>query len=334
LAYGNGWYLLSARNNGGSSAIVYRSSTGASNSWTYATNVPAWNGTNRIQFLNDRFWAFMIGNRMFTSATGASWTEITNSVVLHQPDNSTTTWNNSHQIFHGVWDGTRYSFYGSSQYYGGYGSTFTSTDGLNFTLLNKTAYIVPQESTIINGTHFVCGNEGIVSSSDGLTYKHPGYSYNDMLKTNSKYVAVGAIISDGQIYNADEFGAWTSRSPAGARELYTVAHDGNRLLAGGYTGVYSSTNDGDSWGKVYNNTDETFMAMAYGNGRFVAGGYTGTGSFLRYSATGATWTTASSLNNNYLKVRYLNNQFLPLAAITMITQDEFFIQPTELPGTM
>ncbi len=315
MAYGNGWFILAARNEKGSQAIVYRSSTGASNSWSYASNVPAWNGTNRIQFLKDRFWAFMIGNRMFTSATGSSWTEVTDNIVLHQPDHSTTTWNNSHQIFNGVWDGTQYSFYGSSQYYGGYGSTFTSADGVNFTLLNKTAYIVPQESAILNGIYFVCGNEGIVSSSDGLTYKHSGYSYSDMVKTAGKYVAVGYISGDGQLYNASEFGAWVNRSPAGAREFYAVAHDGSRLLAGGYTGVYSSLNDGDTWSKVYNNAGETFMALAYGNGRFVAGGYTGTGSFLRYSTNGGTtWTTASSLNNSYLKVRYINNQFFALGS--------------------
>jgi hypothetical protein len=315
LAYGNGWYVLSARNNSGSTAIVYRSSTAANNTWSAASDVPSYNGINRIQFLNNKFWAFMIGNRMFTSADGSSWTEITNSIVLTQPNSTTTTWNSSHQIFNGVWDGTKYSFYGSSLYYGGYGSTFTSTDGINFTLLTKTAYIVPQESTILNGTYFVCGNEGIVSSTNGLTYAHSGSSYRDMAKTANKYVSVGMISSDGQIYNSTDFNTWTNRSPAGIRELYTVAYDGSNLLAAGYINVLSSTNDGDSWTNVYSNNNVTFTAMAYGNSRFVSGGYDGSTCFLNYSTNGgATWTTANSLNYSYNKIKYINNRFFALGS--------------------
>lgn len=315
LAYGNGWYVLSARSNasGGSQAITYRSTTGANNSWSYATDAPAWNGTNRIQFLNNKFWAFMIGNRMFTSPDGGTWTEITNSVVLTQPNSTTTSWNSSHQIFNGVWDGTKYSFYGSSQYYSGYGSTFTSPDGLNFTLLNKTAYIVPQESAILNGMYFVCGNEGIISSTDGLTYSHSGSSYRDMVKTANKYVAVGMISSDGQIYNSSDFNTWANRTPSNIRELYAIATDGSKILAGGYQGVYSSTNDGDSWTTAFSDVNTTFAAMAYGNSRFVAGGYDATTSFIKYSTDGGvSWTTANTLNYWYNKIKYVNGKFFAL----------------------
>jgi hypothetical protein len=317
LAYGNGWYVLAARNNsGGSSAIVYRSTTASDNSWSYAADVPSWNGTNRIQFLKDKFWAFMIGNRMFTSTDGGSWTEITNSVVLTQPDNSTTTWNTSHQIFNGVWDGTKYSFYGSSAYYSGYGSTFTSSDGVNFTLLTKTAYIVPQESTILNGLYFVCGNEGIVSSSDGITYSHSGIGVREMVKTANKYVAVGMISSDGQMYNSTDFSTWTNHSPSNIRELYTVAYNGTgTLLAGGYTGAYASTDEGDSWTKVFDEGNTTFSALAYGNSRFVAGGYDNSSSFLSYSTDGgSTWTIASTLNYWYTKIKYVNGKFFALGS--------------------
>jgi hypothetical protein len=313
LAYGNGWYVLAARNNSGSSAIVYRSSTATDNSWSYATDTPAFNGINRIQFLNDKFWAFMIGNRMFTSSDGGSWTEITNSVVLTQPNGTTTSWNTSHQIFNGVWDGTKYSFYGSSQYYAGYGSTFTSTDGTNFTLLNKTAYIVPQESTILNGIYFVCGNEGFVTSTDGSTYNHSGFITYDMVKTANKYVSVGAFSNDGTVYNSSDFSTWTNRTPQNVRELYTTAYDGTRVLAAGYQNILSSTDEGNTWTNVYQNVNEGFTAMAYGNGRFVVGGYNSTGAFLRYSTDGGqTWTTANTDNNYYLKIKYVNNKFFAL----------------------
>lgn len=315
LTYGNGVYVLSARKDWGSSAIIYRSTTAANNSWTATTNSLAAGATiNRIQYLNNKFFVFTADNSMYNSTDGITWTNFTSSVVLTHPDGTTIPWGLGHQIFNGVWDGTKYSFFGSSQYHSGYGSTFTSTDGVNFTLLSKTAYIVPQESSIINGTYFICGNEGIVSSSDGLTYKHSGTGYRDMVKTASKYVAVGMISSEGQIYNSTDFTTWTSRHPSNIKELYSIAYDGSSvLLSGGYTGVYRSTNDGDSWSNVYTNANETFMAMAYGNGRFVAGGYDGNSCFLRYSTNGGTsWTTANSLNHSYNKIKWVNNRFFAL----------------------
>lgn len=310
LAYGNGMYILSARNNNGTYAVIYRSATAADNSWTSSTNaLGAGTMINRIQFLNNKFFAFTSGNAMYNSADGNGWTNFTASVVLTNPNGTTTAWNSSHQIFNGVWDGSKYSFYGSSAFYSGYGSTFTSTDGVNLTLLTKTAYIVPQESNYINGLWLVCGNEGIVSSSDGLNYKHPGGSFREMVKTANKYVAVGMLGQDAQVYNSNEFSTWTDRSPSGKKEMYTVAYDGTHVLAGGSGGVMRSTNDGDSWTTIYSNASETFLGMAYGNGRFVAG-VDGGGGSLRYSVNaGQTWTIASSADNYYIKVKYINNVF-------------------------
>lgn len=314
LSYGNGVYVLSARNNSGGSALVYRSATAANNSWSYSTTAfPMGELINRIQFLNNRFFAYMAGNRMFNSNDGNTWTEFTNSVVLTQPNSTTTSWNASHQIFNGVWDGTKYHFYGSSQYYGGYGSTFSSADGINFTLLTKTAYIVPQESTIINGIYFICGNEGVATSTDGLTYKHSGAAFNDFVKTPNKYVAVGMVGNDGQIYNSTDFNSWTNRTPSNIRELYAVAYDGTNILAAGYVNILRSSDDGDSWTTVHSAASESYSSMAYGNGRFVIGGSDAASSFIRYSTdAGQNWTTASTENNYYYKIKYINNKFFAL----------------------
>ena len=310
LAYGNGAYVVTARNLGGIGQ-VYRSTTAANNSWTYYSNSPAFVTVNRIQFLNNKFFCFTSGNTMYNSSDGITWTNFTASVVLTNPGGGTTTWNASHQIFNGTWDGTTYRFYGSSAYYGGYGSNFTSTDGVNFTLLTKTAYIVPQESTILNGMYFVTGNEGIVTSTDGITYQHPGASLRDMIKTGSKYVSAGMVSQEGQIFNSTDFTSWTNRTPAGCKELYAIASDGTNVLAAGYQKVYSSATNGDSWTTAYTNTNETITAMAYGNGRYVVGGYHATtGPFLRYSTNGGTsWTNAASDDNYYLKIKYINNRF-------------------------
>jgi hypothetical protein len=319
LTYGNGAYVLSARKDYGSQAIVYRSTTAADNTWTVNnTALGLGESVNRIQFLNDKFFAFLIGQRMFTSTDGITWTDITSSIVLTNPDGTTAGWGDGNQIFHAIWDGTKYHFYGSSTYYrdynSGYGSTFTSTDGRNLTLLTKTAYIIPQDADYINGKYFVCGNEGIVSSSDGLTYQHPGSSFRDMVKTTNKYVAVGTLGADGRLIgNSSDFSTWTARGPNTVRELYAVAYDGTNVLAAGSQNILRSTDEGDSWTTVYNNNAETVTALSYGNGRFVAGGYGAAGGFLRASTDGGqTWTSVDNSNFYFVRIKYVNNRFFAL----------------------
>lgn len=313
LSYGNGVYILSARS-AGTGCYIYRSATATSNTWSYYSSpLPVGEMINRVEFLKDKFWAFIVGSNIYTSADGITWANITGSVVLTQPDLSTTTFGSGHQIFNGIYDGTKYIFYGSSAYYSGYGSSFVSTDGSNFTLLNKTAYIVPQESAIINGVYFVTGNEGFVTSSDGLTYAHSGSMYYDLIKTGSKYVAVGAIGSDGQIYNSADFITWTKRTPLNVREFYCAAYDGSVALAAGSGIVYRSATNGDTWVNVFTDATVTFTCMAYGNSRFVAAGWDGSGYFLKTSADqGVNWTTVNTDNIYMLKLKYVNGKFFAL----------------------
>ena len=313
LSYGNGVYILSARS-AGTGCYIYRSATATSNTWSYYSSpLPVGEMINRVEFLKDKFWAFIVGSNIYTSADGITWANITGSVVLTQPDLSTTTFGSGHQIFNGIYDGTKYIFYGSSAYYSGYGSSFVSTDGSNFTLLNKTAYIVPQESAIINGVYFVTGNEGFVTSSDGLTYAHSGSMYYDLIKTGSKYVAVGAIGSDGQIYNSADFITWTKRTPLNVREFYCAAYDGSVALTAGSGMVYSSATNGDSWSNVFTDATVNFTYMAYGNSRFVAAGWDGGGYFLKSSVDqGVTWNTVNTDNIYVLKLKYVNGKFFAL----------------------
>ncbi|HEV7331944.1 MAG TPA: T9SS type A sorting domain-containing protein [Flavisolibacter sp.] len=315
MAYGNGVYLIAATTSGSSGSRIYRSTTAADNSWTFHNDAPVWGTMNRIQFLNDKFFCFQSGHEMFHSADGLTWTKFSTAVLIHQPDGSTRNWGSGHQIFNGVWDGTRYHFYGSSQYMGGYGSAFTTADLVNFTLLQKTAYIVPSESSYINGMYFIAGNEGVVSSADGLVYQHPGTSLNALTRTATTYIGAGAISQEGQIYTSTDFVNWTNRTPAGIKDLYGVAYDGSRVIAAGARYVLHSTDEGVSWTTAYTNTDETFYTMAYGNGKLLAAGYNNnTGAFLRYSTNGgASWTTASTNDYNYVKIKYVNNRWFAFA---------------------
>lgn len=312
LSYGNGVYVIAARNTGGSYAYAYRSTTAANNSWSVkGYDYFNYESVNRVEFLNNKFWMFTIGQVMYTSSDGSTWSNITPSVVVTNPDLSTASFGNGNQIFNAVWDGTKYYFYGCSQYWLGYGSTFVSTNGTAWTLLPKSAYIVPQESEIVNGIFFVNGNEGFVTSTDGLTYAHSGASFSDVVKTTNKYVAAGYVGNDGVLYNSTDFFNWTCRSAIGTAQVMSIATDGSTILAGGFYKVYKSTDEGDSWSTAYtSNIQESFYAMAYGNGRFVGAGYDGNGSFIRYSTNnGTSWITANTDAISLIKIKYVNGYF-------------------------
>lgn len=312
LSYGNGVFVIGARNNGGAYAYVYRSTTAANNSWSVkGYDYFNYESVNRIEFLNDKFWMFTVGQVMYTSSDGISWSNITPSVTVTNPDLSTDVFGSGCQIFNALWDGTKYYFYGSSHYFLGYGSTFTSTNGTAWTLLPRTAYIVPQESEIVNGLFFINGNEGFVTSTDGLTYAHSGATFTDVTKTTNKYIGAGYAGDIGVLYNSTDFLNWTARSGSETAQLFSIATSGSTTLAGGFYKLYKSTNDGDSWSNVYTSSNhETFIAMAYGNSRFVSSGWDDDGSFIRYSTNdGTSWTTASTAPVSFLKMKYVNGRF-------------------------
>lgn len=313
VSYGNGVYVLGARSSGGAYAYAYRSTTATNNSWSVkGYDYFNYESVNRIEFLNNKFWMFTVGQVMYTSSDGITWSNITPSVVVTNPDLSTAAFGNGNQIFNAVWDGTKYYFYGSSLYWQGYGSTFVSTNGTAWTLLPKSAYIVPQESEIVNGIFFVNGNEGFVTSSDGLTYAHSGASFSDVVRTANKYIAAGYIGNDGVLYNSTDFFNWTSRSALGTAQVFCIATDGNTTLSAGFYKVYKSTDEGDSWTTAYTSSTihETFYTMAYGNSRFVASGWDDNGSFIRYSTdNGTSWITASTDNVSFVKIKYVNGRF-------------------------
>jgi Secretion system C-terminal sorting domain len=312
ITYGAGVFVISARNTGGSGILVYKSATGLSNSWTFQDL--GFGTLNRVQYINDRFFVFLSSHEIFTSTNASTWTNITASITLTLPNATSGTWNSSNQIFNGFYDGTKYHFFGSSQYYSGYGSVFTATTGLNFTLQTKTAYIVPQGSAYLNGKYFQTGNEGIVSSADGITYKYPSGNYMSVASSGTSYVGVGMVASNtGNIFTSSDYTTWTPTTPLNQQELWAVVHNGTKYLAAGYHTVVESVNDGASWTEIATPTD-AYNALAWGDSKFVAAGYDGVGGKITYSATGATWTTANTANNWYFKVKHINGDFFALGS--------------------
>ncbi len=310
ITYGSSTFVISARNSGGSGMYVYKSTTGLSNSWSFQDL--GFGTVNRIQYINDRFFVFQAGNKVITSTNASTWTDVTASITLMLPNATSGTWNSSNQIFNGFYDGTKYYFFGSSQYYSGYGSVWTATTGLNLTLQTKTAYIVPQSSAYLNGKYFQTGNEGIVSSSDGINYKYPTGSYSSVASSGTGYVGVGVISSNnGNIFSSADFNTWTERTPLNQQELYAVVHNGSKYLAVGNYSVVESTDNGITWNQVATPA-ATYTTLAWGNSKFVAGGYDGGGAKIAYSATGASWTNASTADNYYFRLKYVNGNFFAL----------------------
>jgi len=310
ITYGAGTYIITSRGSlaGGNQSQIYKSTTGASGSWTLQ-NLN--NGmVNKIQWINDRFFSFMLGNEIFTSTNGTTWVNVTGSITLMQPDGSAGVWNTSHQIFNGFYDGTKYYFYGGSEYYGGYGSVYTATTGLNLTLQTKTAYIVTQGSAYLNGKYFTTGNEGIVSSNDGSNYKYPTGNYFSSASSGSGYVGVGTVASNnGQIFTSPDFNTWTEKTPLGMEELYGVVYNGSKYVAVGDYAVAESVDNGNTWTKTLQTDSKT--GVTWGNNKFVAVGYGTTGQITN-SANGTTWSTVDVTDNGYFKIKYVNGNFFAL----------------------
>lgn len=312
ITYGSGIFAITARGISGGS-YVYKSATGASNTWTYQT-ISGFLLINRIQYLKDRFFCFFAGNYIYTSPTGATWTDVTASVTLTLPNAAAGVWNSSNQIFNGIYDGTKFCFFGSSQFYGGYGSVWTTTTGLDLTLRTRTAYIVPQSSAYINGKYFQCGNEGIVASNDGISYKYPTGNYGAVASSGSSYVGVGTIGQSGVIFSSGNFNSLSEKTPTGTKELNAIVYTGGKYIAAGNQLVMESADNGETWSTVSTPTIN-IGAMASGAGTLVAAGYhpVGGAAQIAYSVNGgSSWTVSSTADNWYYKVKYENGNFFAL----------------------
>ena len=308
ITYGSGKYLVGFRKAGFGDNYIYKSSTGSSNDWT--VQAVGYGSINQLQYLKDRFWMFTSNTKIFTSPNGDNWSEITSSTV-QLPNGSTTVLGSPNQMFRGIYDGTNVYFFGYSSF-NNYGTIIKSSDGTNFTLLPKTAYIVSGGAAYLNGKYFQWGNEGIASSTDGAVYKYPGGNYLGLASNGAAFVGVGTVGSEGVIFKSNDFSAFTNVTPTAQNALSAVVHNGSKFLAVGDRTIVESA-DGNNWTTVAPSADN-FNTLSYGSSKFVATGYNVSSSApkIAYSTTGETWTTANSDNNYYFKVKYLNNRFFAL----------------------
>ncbi len=308
ITYGNSMFVIGVRENSTGNLIIYRSATASSNTWTKQNLGFA--SINKVQYLKDRFFVFTSGTAVYTSTNGSTWTNSTASMPLTLPNSSTQTIGSPNQTFHGIYDGSKIYLFGYSNYHLSYGSIFSSTDGVNFTLEPRTAYIVAQGSAFINNRYFQFGNEGIVSSVNGTSYKYPGGNFYSVASSGTAYVGVGMIGSAGITFHSPDFNNWTENTPGIINELYAVVYNGSKFVAAGEGIVLESIDNGETWSTIAT-PDDVITAMTYGSSKYISAGYdiNTYQAKIMYSADAVNWTVASTADNYYFRVKYENGNY-------------------------
>ena len=317
IVYGGGKYIIMANSSTGQGPMTYQSTTAAGNSWSAIGGFGVFGNThlNKIAYLNSQFILITSSTAIFTSSNGTSWSNISGTMTVTNPNSTTAAVGNGNYFNNVYYNAGTYYWVGYSNYNGGaYGAIFTSTNLTALTLQANPINIIANKSYYLNGKHFIAGNEGFATSSNGTAYAFPYGSFNSLAFNGTTYVGVGSPSLSGGVFSSTTFegNTWVNRSLAGQRPLYGVVHDGSKFVAVGDKTVISST-DGSTWSSLATPTD-VFTCLAYGGSKYVVGGYAADYSsyFLKYSSNGTTWTTANSTSITYFKVRYVNGVFFAL----------------------
>jgi hypothetical protein len=249
IAYGHGIYVAAGRDH-----TVLTSPDGIQ--WT-----PRTVGTSSIfygaRYLNGTF--FLLGVLdIYLSQDGVGWTEV------NLPSGSSS--------LAGI-------TYGNGLYVavGGSGTTYTSADGMAWTL-NDIGSDWFKGVAFGNGVFVAVGSyKKVFTSIDGVnwTEKNVDASYlQDIVFANGKFVAVGwsaSILtsSDGDMWTPAEKDRFTST------DFEAVAYGNGLFVAVSSDGDFATSADGGNWIVEYNN-HPGLNAVAFGNNNFVAAGEGGT----------------------------------------------------------
>ncbi|MBB3841345.1 hypothetical protein FHS57_005373 [Runella defluvii] len=335
IAYGSGAYVLAYGIAGTGGMSIYRSTTGASGSWTSQSINPSESGTNGVDFVKDRFFIFGVGSTVFTSTNGSSWTNITSNTI-NLPNGSTSTFaGGATQFTQAVSDGTTYYLIGTHQYYNSNGTVpapspsgvvLTSTNATTFTLQSKSVSATVNEAVYLNDKFFMCTGTGPLYSADGINYVYSSGGFYGVAGNGTGYALVGqGSSSEGVVFSSTNFSSFsqTAAFQNTVRTLLTaVIHDGSKYVAVGQGGTVATSVNGTTWtvgSTGYTDGTDNLNSIAYGNGAYVAVG--NQGSILR-STNGTNWSQISkdaSTGSNYYSVRYLNGMFIAVGGSTATT---------------
>jgi hypothetical protein len=143
------------------------------------------------------------------------------------------------------------------------------------------------------GLYVAVGGYGLIlTSPDGVTWTQrtsPNTNtFRGVAWTGSYFVA--AADSGFVVRSADGIN-WSNTSETFATPTGVSSNGSGTVVITGYAGkIRYSTDNGGSWATGSSGTSNDLLAVNYANGRFVAVGAAQT---FRYSAAGATWSTAS-----------------------------------------
>lgn len=126
---------------------------------------------------------------------------------------------------------------------------------------------------------------------------------------NNLWIAAQYSLSEGTTVLTSKDGkTWSGTpSPVGIRAIY---YEMGIWVLVGLSGIYYSTDNGQTWTLAYNGTTNGFGSLMFANGVWVAGasGATTSGTFgLWYSTDGKTWTMAEGTGNDGFGVLVYEN---------------------------
>jgi len=190
--------------------------------------------------------------------------------------------------------------YGGDKFvaWGAGGKIAYSSNGIDWTAGNWGTYTPCDTYSITyGGDKFVgIGGDGVVYSSDGITWARKSLAYPDKptrpcIYGNGKFV-------NGYKYSSDGL-TWTgATTPIEYISPGNIAYGGGKFVIVSYYNdgkIAYSSDDGNTWTiiepEIFN--DLPVWAIAYGNGKFVAG-IVGDPGKIAYSSDGINWTWATT----------------------------------------
>lgn len=241
MEYGNSlWVGFNAYASGGTNAIVYSSSAGAANTWSYANSPDSMGSMSRLSFVNGLFILSGGTSTFYTSTNATTWTQRSTQIVGY--------WN--------LWT------YGAGKYASNDFGTKVATTSTDLTTWVGTSYsgaVLPDASNGYDWNGSYSGTTAILHatnlyysyySTDGTTW---GKAYTGSAISQSAYgngVFVGVI--PGYYYSvvSTDGSYWQTYSGV---QMYTVTFSNGKFY-GTNNGPYGSSNptayvstDGITW---------------------------------------------------------------------------------------
>lgn len=204
---------------------------------------------------------------------------------------------------------------------GHYGAIVTSTDGLNWSNASSGGSDRNlRDITRGGGLYVAVGNGGMIfTSPDGKAWTEGDSGTANNLRAatffQNHFVVLGdADNAGGTVLNSADGVTW-SRSSAPA-SFFGMAHNGERLVAVGNSGVILNSTDGSDWSSVFNATNFNpaagvdLNAVTWGGGQFVAVGRNGN---VLVSSNGWKWAAKQIMPYNIHGVAFGNGLYLAVA---------------------